>query len=66
MTQHYAQVFGDIGRLSGEHHINLKTDAWPVVHPLRKILYLLKEKLKAELERIERNEVIDKVDELTD
>ena len=66
MTQHYAQVFGDIGFLSGEHHINLKIDARPVVHPPPKVLYLLKDKLKAELERMERNEIIDKVDEPTD
>ena len=55
ITQHYAQVFGDIGCLSGEHHINLKTNAKPVVHPPREVPYLLKHKLKAKLERMERN-----------
>ena len=47
ITQHYAQVFRDTGCLSGEY---------------RKVPYLLKDKLKAEPERMERNEIIDKID----
>ena len=37
-----------------------------MLHPPRKVPYLLKGKLKAKLERMERKEIIDKVDEPTD
>ena len=46
--------------MSGEHHINVTQEAIPVVHLPRKVPYLLKEKLKVELDRMERDEIIDK------
>ena len=66
IPEEYSNVFGDIGCLSGEHHINLALEAIPVVQPPRKVPYLLKDKLNAELDRMERNEIIDKADEPTD
>ena len=41
-------------------------DAIPVVHPPRKVQYLLKDKLKKELDRMKKNDIIDQVDEPTD
>ena len=54
IPEEYSEAFGEIGCLSGEYHINLTPDAIPVVHPLRKVPYLLKDKLKKELDRIEK------------
>ena len=41
-------------------------DATPVVHPPRKVPYLLKDKLKKELDGMKKNDIIDQVDEPTD
>ena len=41
-------------------------DTIPVVHPLRKVPYLLKDKLKKELDCMEKNDIIDQVDEPSD
>ena len=66
ITEEYSEAFGEIGCLSGEHHISLTSDAIPVVHPPCKVPYLLKDKLKKELDRIEKNDIINQVDEPTD
>ena len=39
-------VFGEIGLLSGEHHINLDPSVPAVVNPPRRIPFLLKDKVK--------------------
>ena len=64
--QDYKDVFGDLGCLKGDHHINIDPNATPVIHPPRKITISLMEKLKAELERMCKLDVIEKVDEPTD
>ena len=61
IPEKYPNLFREIGCLSGEHHFNLAPEALP-----RKVPYLLKEKFKAELDRMERNEISDKADEPTD
>ena len=58
--QQYEDVFGEIGYLQGEHHISIDPKVKPVIHPPK-----LK-KLKAELERIQQLDVLDKIDEPTD
>ena len=58
--EQYEDVFGEIGYLQGEHHISIDPKVKPVIHPPK-----LK-KLKAELERIQQLDVLDKIDEPTD
>ncbi|XP_046856095.1 uncharacterized protein K02A2.6-like [Xenia sp. Carnegie-2017] len=64
--QEYKDVFGELGCLKGEHHISIDPNVTPVVHPPRKIPLSLMEHLKAELERMCKLDVIEKVDEPTD
>ena len=52
--------------LEGDYHINIDPNATPVIHPPRKIPISLMEKLKAELERMCKLDVIEKIDEPTD
>ena len=63
---HYKDAFGDIGCLSGYYHININPAVKPVVHPARRVPFALKNKLKAELNRMVSLEVIEKVDHPTD
>ena len=64
--EQYEDVFGEIGYLQGEHHISTDPKVKPVIHPPRKIPISMLEKLKAELERIQQLDVLDKIDEPTD
>ena len=64
--QDYNDVFGELGCLKEDHHINIDPNATPVIHPPRKIAISLMEKLKAELERMCKLDVIEKIDEPTD
>ena len=43
-------VFGELGCLPSEYHINVDETVKPVVHPLRRVPFALRHKLKAELE----------------
>jgi hypothetical protein len=65
-TEEYQDVFGDIGCLHGEYHIKVDPSIPPVVHPPRRVPFALKDKLRAELERMERLEIIEKVNRPTD
>ncbi len=62
----YEDVFGEIGLLSGEHHITLDPSIPPVVNPPRRIPFMLKEKVRLELNRMKRLEIITKVEEPTE
>ena len=62
----YSDVFDGIGQLPGECEIYLKSDSVPVVHPPRRVPIAIRDKLKAELERMEREHVIKKVTKPTD
>ena len=66
IIQDYKDVFGELGCLIGDHHINIDRNATPVIHPPRKIPISLMKKLKAELERMCQLDVIEKIDEPTD
>ena len=50
----YDDVFGEIGLLSEEHHINLDPSVLAAVNPPRRIPFLLKNKVKNELDRMLR------------
>ena len=62
----YEDVFGELGCIPGEYHINVDHTVKPVVHPARRVPFALKEKLKAELNRMVCLGVIEKVDKPTD
>ena len=49
-----------------EHHIKVKEDTSPKVHPPRKIPASLREKIKEELDNMEKTGVIRKIDEPTE
>ena len=57
----FADVFTGIGELQGECTIHLKPDAVPTVHPVRRIPFALHDKLKSELEQLEKQGIIQKV-----
>ena len=56
-------VFGEIGCLCGEHHIQVEKNAIPVVHPpLRRVPYALVNKLKTELDRMKQLDIMEEID----
>ena len=55
-------VFGELGCLLGEYHINIDETVNPVVHPSRRVPFASGHKLKAELERLVSWNVTEKVD----
>ena len=62
----YRDVFEGIGLFPGECTIRTDPDVPPVVHPPRRVPLALQDKLKAELERMEKLDVICKVTEPTE
>ena len=62
----YTHAFKGLNSIPGECKIHLKPDAIPIVHPPRKIPVALKDRCKAELDRMEKMGVIQKVHEPTD
>lgn len=62
----YEDVFEDLGCLPGEHNICTDDKITPVVHACRKVTFALRKKLKEELGRMEKMDVITKMDEPTD
>ena len=65
LTEQYEDNFGENGCLKGEHHISMDPAVKPVAHPPRKIPISMFEKLKAELEKMKKLDVIEKIDEPT-
>ncbi|XP_048236731.1 uncharacterized protein K02A2.6-like [Haliotis rufescens] len=62
----YADVFEGIGLFPGKCTIHIDPSAIPVVHPPRKVPVALRERLKHELDRMEKSNIITKVDEPTE
>lgn len=62
----YKDVFEGIGRFPGEFTITLAENAQPVISAPRKIPSALEDKVKQELQRLEKEQVIVKVTEPTD
>ena len=66
IVSRYADVFGDqIGCLPGEYDIKIDESIPPVIHPPRSVPCALRERVKEELQRLERLEIIKKVSEPT-
>lgn len=62
LMEEYENCFEGLGCLPGEHKIRVDKSVSPVVHPCRKIPFTLRKKLKDERARIEKLEVIKKID----
>ena len=62
----YPNLFKGLRKMEPEHHIKLKEGISPKVHPPRKIPASLWEKIKEELDNIEKTGVIRKIDEPTE
>ena len=61
----YPEIFHGLGKLTEEHRIHIKQNAPPVIHPPRKIPVALRDRLKKELDTMNRNGVINRIEELT-
>ena len=67
IIEEYADVFTGLGCVTNTlHHIKLDPAHTPVVHPPRRVPAAMRQKVKDELERMERLEVIERVHEPTD
>ena len=53
----YPEIFNGLGTLTEEHHIHIKANATPVIHPPRKIPVVLRDRLKKELDTIGKKTV---------
>jgi len=62
----FPDIFTGLGCLPGKHHINLDNNCQPKVHPPRKVPVALKDKVKKELDSMERQGVIVKQRKPTD
>ena len=60
----YAAQLGGIGTLPGGYEMKIDESATPLVHPPRRIPYMLKDKVKAELCWMEEMGIITKVGNL--
>ena len=59
-------MFTGLGKLDPPYKMQLKDDATPVIHAPRKVLASLRDKLKKELDQMEADGIIEKVDEPTE
>lgn len=65
VVNQYQDVFGGLGTVPGEHHIELDPTVKPVIHPPRKVPFGLQERLRETLDKLESTGVIRKVDHPT-
>jgi hypothetical protein len=66
VKENYRDVFEGLGKLNECYHMKMDPQAVPVAQPPRKIPAMLRSKLKEEIDRMEKEEVIVKVEEPTD
>ena len=66
VTQEYSHLFDTLGDIDGEIDLHLQENAIPKVHPPRRVPIAIRERLKEELDKMEQDGVIKKVDEPTD
>ena len=62
----YPEIFNGLGKPTEEHHIHVKENTTPVIHPPRNETDSLRDRLKKELDIMERNGVIKRIGEPTD
>ena len=61
----YEHLFKGIGTLPGQNEIKMDEHACPTIHPPRRIPHMLKDKVKDEQKRMERMDIITKVEQPT-
>ena len=66
LTRKYVKVFTGFGRLERPYHIRVDPKVKPVVSPPRSIPAALRDRVKTELEDMQRRDVIRKVEQSTD
>ena len=66
IEREFSDCFGEIGCLQRTHYIELKDNVTPVIAPIRKIPLALKSKLKEELQRMTKLDVIEPVEKPTE
>ena len=66
VLQKYTQVFTGLGRLEKPYHIEVDPTVTPVVNPPRTVPAALRDRVKEELDDMERRGVVRKVEEPTD
>lgn len=64
--QQYSDVFQGLGCLEGEHKIDINPNVYPVAHAPRKVPEPIRDKVIEELNRMETEGIIFRVDEPTD
>ena len=65
LIEQYSDVFQGTGKFDEQYHITIDPDATPVVHPPRSVPIVLKDDLKAELDRLESEGILIGVTEPT-
>ena len=63
LKQRYPNVFDEIGKMHGQCHININPNVPPTVHAPRKVPLALRDRIKNELDEMERLGIITKVQE---
>ena len=58
VLKEFADVFEGTGKLQGKYYLELDEKATPIVHPLRKVPVAIKERLRNELERLTKMDII--------
>ena len=66
IPEEFTDVFKGIGKFPGECSLHVDPSAVPVVYPPRRIPFTLRDRLKQELDDMERNAIITKVNEPTE
>ncbi|XP_053403234.1 uncharacterized protein K02A2.6-like [Mercenaria mercenaria] len=62
----YGDLFKGVGTMPGEASLHIRPDATPVINPPRRVPEALREKLKQELNRMEKEGIVEKVTVPTD
>ena len=66
LIEAYSDQFDRIGNFAGEYHIVFRPSNHPIVHAPRKCLIHMRDEVKAELDEVISQGIIQKVDEPTD
>jgi hypothetical protein len=63
ILEEFPDVFGRLGCLSKEYDIKVDPSVPPVVHPPRRVPYAIRDRLKAQLRKMQQEGIIEKVNE---
>ena len=66
ILKNYQSLFTGFGCLEGEVQIHLKPESTPVIHPVRRVPFALRNQLKTELQALEKSGIVSRVTKPTD